>query len=138
MPNSWSKQAYVQGFHFESVTFKNAVNMFERMKIAEYIYEYVVEPSQKIPTLADANRAGHRRKKRGEAASSWNRPRRVRSLTSAENDMYTARQENQKPVSSTAPDMIQKNVMSWENSELSTLIVGLLRTAGAAQYTGKN
>ena len=42
MPNRWSKQAYVQGFHFESITFKKAVNMFERMEIAKYIYKDVV------------------------------------------------------------------------------------------------
>ena len=28
MPNSWSKQAYVQGFDCEFITFKKAVNMF--------------------------------------------------------------------------------------------------------------
>ena len=42
MPNIWSKQAYVKGFYCESVTFKKAVNMFERMEIAESIYEGVV------------------------------------------------------------------------------------------------
>ena len=30
---SWSKQAYVQGFGCESITFKN-VNMFEHMEIS--------------------------------------------------------------------------------------------------------
>ena len=45
MSNSWSKHAYVQGFDFESITFKRVVNMFERMEIAESIYEGVVEPS---------------------------------------------------------------------------------------------
>ena len=41
--NSWSKQVYVQGFYFEPITFKEAVNMFEHMKIAESIYEGVLE-----------------------------------------------------------------------------------------------
>ena len=45
MPNSWSKQAYVQGFDCESITFKKAVNMFERMEIADFIYKGVVEHS---------------------------------------------------------------------------------------------
>ena len=45
MHNSWSKQYYVQGFDFEFITFKKAVNMFERMDISESIYEGVVEPS---------------------------------------------------------------------------------------------
>ena len=31
MPNSWSKQAYVQGFDCESISFKKSVNMFERI-----------------------------------------------------------------------------------------------------------
>ena len=47
MPNSWIKQAYVQGFNCEYITFNKEVNMFERMQIAEYIYEGVVEPSYK-------------------------------------------------------------------------------------------
>ena len=44
-PNSWSKQAYVQGFDCEYITFKKAVIMFECMEIDESIYEGVVEPS---------------------------------------------------------------------------------------------
>ena len=70
MPISWSKHAYVQGFDCDYINFKKAVNMFERMEIADSIYEGVVEPSYKKPTRADTNRAGHRRKNRGEAASS--------------------------------------------------------------------
>ena len=62
MPNIWSRQAYVQGFYCESITFKKAVNMFERMEIAESIYEGVVKPSYKKPTRAYANRAGNSRK----------------------------------------------------------------------------
>ena len=31
MPNSWSKQAYIQGFDCETICFKKDVNMFERM-----------------------------------------------------------------------------------------------------------
>ena len=42
MNNSWSKQAYVQGFDCESILFKKAVNMFEWMDITESIYESVV------------------------------------------------------------------------------------------------
>ena len=45
IPNSCSKQAYVQGFYFETISFKKAVNMFESMEIAESIYEVVVTPS---------------------------------------------------------------------------------------------
>ena len=45
MPNSWSKQAYVQVFDCESITFKAFFDMFEHMEIAESIYELVLETS---------------------------------------------------------------------------------------------
>ena len=32
-PNSWIKQAHVQGFDCETIIYKEAVKMFERMKI---------------------------------------------------------------------------------------------------------
>ena len=48
VPNVWSKQAYVQVFDCGSITFRKSVNMFERMKISESIYEDGVEPSCKI------------------------------------------------------------------------------------------
>ena len=38
--------------------------MFERMKIAEYMYEGVVEPAYKKSTRSYSNRAGHSRKMR--------------------------------------------------------------------------
>ena len=43
--NIWSNQSYVQGFDCDTISFKKAVNMFERMEIAESIYEGVVTPS---------------------------------------------------------------------------------------------
>ena len=98
------------------------------MKIAESIYEVVVDPSHKILT------AGIREE---------NPPRRglvlriVRAMPSAENDMKISRWANQKSFSSTARDILQMNVRSWETLELSTLIVGLLSTAGATPYPGK-
>ena len=52
MPNSWSKQAYVQGFDCEYIS-KKIFNMFERMEIAEYIYEGLVESYYKNPTRED-------------------------------------------------------------------------------------
>ena len=48
--------------------------MFERMEIAESIYESVVEPSYKKTTREDTNRAVHSRNKRGESASSKTLP----------------------------------------------------------------
>ena len=45
MPTSWSKQEFVQGFHCKYISLKKAINMFERMIIAEIIYEGVVTSS---------------------------------------------------------------------------------------------
>ena len=45
MSNRWYKQAYVKGLDYKSILFKKAVNMFDSMEIAEYIYKDVVEPS---------------------------------------------------------------------------------------------
>ena len=45
MPNIWSKQAYVQVFYCNTISFKKALNMFERMEIAKSIYEVVAIPS---------------------------------------------------------------------------------------------
>ena len=39
MHNSWYNQAYMQVFDSEYIWFKKAVNMFDQMDIAEYIYE---------------------------------------------------------------------------------------------------
>ena len=44
--------------------------MFDRMEMAESIYEGVVEPSYKNSTRTDSNRADHSRKIREEATSS--------------------------------------------------------------------
>ena len=61
MSDSWYKQANIHGFESDSIMFKKAVNMLERMKISESIHEGVVEPSYKKPTREDANRDGHSR-----------------------------------------------------------------------------
>ena len=45
MPNIWNRQAYMQRFDCETIT-KKSINMFERMLIAEYIYEVVIETSK--------------------------------------------------------------------------------------------
>ena len=66
MPNSWSKQVYMQVFDCESIIFKNSVNMYEHMEIAESIDECVVEPSYKKTNRVDANRSDHRSLKRVE------------------------------------------------------------------------
>ena len=47
IPNIWYKQAHVKVFDCNYIYFKNAVNMFERMEIAESIYEGVVTTSYK-------------------------------------------------------------------------------------------
>ena len=59
----------MKGFDCESITFKAALNIFERMEIAESIYEGVVEPYYKKPTGEDSNCDYYSRKIRREAAS---------------------------------------------------------------------
>ena len=59
------EQAHMQGFDCESITFKSAVDMFERMEIAEFIYEGVLKPYYKIPNRSDSNRTDHIRKMGG-------------------------------------------------------------------------
>ena len=66
MPNSWSKQAYVQGFDGETISFLKAVNMFERMEITD-IYEGVVSPSYKKIVWSESNHTGLSRNKIVEA-----------------------------------------------------------------------
>ena len=61
IPNSWGKQAYLQGFGCETITYKKAVNMLKHMEISESIYEVVVEYSYKESTMADSTCVGHRR-----------------------------------------------------------------------------
>ena len=98
MPNSWPKQAYVQGFYFETIYFKKAVNMFERMEIGKSIYEVVVTPSYKKllgqkPNVLDS--VGIREE---------NPPRQILTLRSmgalesAVNDMWISQRGHQKPV----------------------------------------
>ena len=72
MTNIWSNQAYVHVFDCDYITFKKAGNMFERMEIAEYIYEGVEKTSYKKFTREDDTRAGHRNQNRGQASSSHN------------------------------------------------------------------
>ena len=74
IPNSWFKQDHAQGFYCKSISFKKAVNMFVGMESSESIYKGVVQPSYKKHIWADTNRAGKRRQKRGESASSNTHP----------------------------------------------------------------
>ena len=70
MPIIWIRQAYVQKFDCETITFQKDVNIPELMEIEEYVYEGVVEPYYKKSTRKDTKYADHRREMRGEAASS--------------------------------------------------------------------
>ena len=45
MQNSWYKQAHLQGFDYDTISFKQSVNMFELMEISENTYKGVVTPS---------------------------------------------------------------------------------------------
>ena len=90
MTNSWSKQAYVQGFYCETIYFKKAVNIFERMETAEDIYEGAVTPYLKKlpgqnPTVLDS--LGIREENIPRQTLT---PQRMRALASAVNYMYIA------------------------------------------------
>ena len=39
VPNYWALQSYLQGWNFERRTYKDTCDMFERMEIAEAVYE---------------------------------------------------------------------------------------------------
>ena len=137
MPNSCSKQAFLQIFDWKSILFKKAVNIFEHMEIAESIYEDLVETSYKnlpgyMPTVLVA--AGIRE---DNPPCLRFTPRPVRVLESAEKVMYIYGQGNLKPVSFTALDIILMNVSCWETLVLSTLKVSLLRTTEIILYQGK-
>ena len=62
MHNSWIKKFHAQGFDRKYITFNKLVKMFERMEIAESIYEGVVELSYKTSTRVDVTCSGHSRK----------------------------------------------------------------------------
>ena len=47
VPSSWARQAYIWGWDFKGRTYKDTCDMFERMEIAEAIYEGGA-PSKKI------------------------------------------------------------------------------------------
>ena len=58
IPNSWSKQAYLQVIGFQ-IPYRREINMFEWIYIVELVYKGVVEnPSKKLTEFSDANRSG--------------------------------------------------------------------------------
>ena len=87
MSNSWYKQAYIQGFYCEYINFKKFANIFEHMEIADSIYEGVIEPlyknlpGQTTTVLITAGKIEEKPPRRGIDL------RRLRVLSSAENDM---------------------------------------------------
>ena len=85
--NIWSNQSYVQGFDCDTISFKKAVNMFERMEIAESIYEGVVTPSNKKlirhkPTVLYSLGIREEKPPR-QTLTPWN----IKALASAVNDV---------------------------------------------------
>ena len=64
MTNGWSSQAYVQRFDLKAVTFKQAINMFGHMEIADNIHEGIVDPyynkstGKKPPMLVEEGKLG--------------------------------------------------------------------------------
>ena len=59
-PNGWAKQSYLQGWDFELKTYRETCAMFERMEVADQVYERGT--LSKTPTREEANRGGHFRK----------------------------------------------------------------------------
>ena len=45
MTNGCIRQTCMKALYFEAINFKKHIKIFERMKIAENVYEGVVEPS---------------------------------------------------------------------------------------------
>ena len=63
IPNTWSKQAYLQGWYFEGRTYKDTYKIYERIKIAAQVYEG--GNTFKNTNRAEANRASNGRKCKG-------------------------------------------------------------------------
>ena len=72
--NSWAKQAYLQGWVFEGSYYKYTCDMFERMEIAESIYERGA-PSQNTQRL-EAKCSSLGRKQKGLGSTSASNPKR--------------------------------------------------------------
>ena len=107
------------------------------MEIAGSIYKGVVEPSYKKPIRIHAIRVGHCRHKSVDDALLWTRPEKGDSAGKRRKIHVDSLTRKSKTVSSKALDILQNNVRSWETLELITLLVGILRTVGAAPYPGK-
>ena len=65
----------MQGFDFETVTLKRAINMFKSMELSEYIYEGVLYYYYKIKnTREESNLDRHSSKMRGGSSLSNSNP----------------------------------------------------------------
>ena len=71
IPNSWAKQAYIQGWGFEERSYKETCNIFERMEIAEEIYKGG-SPTQNTQRAESDRASSGRNKKGGASASPYN------------------------------------------------------------------
>ena len=63
VPISWPRQAYIQVLDFEGRSYKETCNTFERMEIAEAIYEG--GSPYRNTQQAEADRASYGREKKG-------------------------------------------------------------------------
>ena len=63
-----NKKSMMLGFDFESETFHAVLELFERMEVAEEIYEDEGAPSQTKQSRVDANRDSGQEKQGGESA----------------------------------------------------------------------
>ena len=70
MKNGWSVHAYIQVINLEGITLNQAIRIFKRMDISEYIFEVVVEPSNKKNIKSEATCDVHIRNMRGRYAVS--------------------------------------------------------------------
>ena len=82
--SSWARQAYIQGWDFEEITYKDTCNIVERMETAEAIYKGGT-PS-KNNQQAEANRASFGRKQNVGGAASPSNPEKVRAGKRKRND----------------------------------------------------
>ena len=130
IPNSWYKKSHVQGFDCESISFKKAVKMFERMEISEIIYEGVVTTSYKKTTRAESNCTGLSRNKKGDATSLNTHPVKNGSAGKRRKRYVDFLKSKSKTCMIHRAGNSSDDCKVLENLELSTLWPSLLRTAG--------
>ena len=67
--NCYEQASVCEGFLLWIYFLLKCINVFERIEMMEPIYEVVLEPSHKKPTMENVNLTGHTRKMIVEATS---------------------------------------------------------------------